>query len=329
MTSIDRSDQTDQTDPTGPTGPAGPAQGKPVLQEDIEQLSDPSGAATRAQVRREQVRLLAKSPGFILGMVVLLFWVVAAVAPDLVTSRTPDETVRDAEGLAVVSSGPSGEAWFGTDRLGRDVYTRVIHGARPIMVAAPLAAAIAALVGTFLGLITGYARGWLDEIIGRIVEALMSIPVILLAIVIVFTFGRTTPIIIATVAVLFIPPVTRTVRAATLAEAELDYVTSAQMRGESSAFIVMREILPNVVGVIVVELTVRLGYAVFTLATLAFLSITANNLTTADWGVDVSQNYSEINSSVWWPTIFPAMAIASLVIAVNLVADSVEKATSS
>ena len=129
-----------------------------------------------------------------------------------------------------------------------------------------------------------------------------------------------------TIALLFVPPVARTVRAATLAEAQLDYVTSAKMRGERSLFIIAREIFPNITGVIVVEFTVRLGYAIFTLATLAFLGLSGGDVTDPDWGVDVASNWGLVVTDVWWPTIFPAVAIATLVIGVNLIADSIEKA---
>ena len=160
-------------------------------------------------------------------------------------------------------------------------------------------------------------------------EAILSIPSVLLAIVIVFTFGPTTPIIIGTIAFLFVPPLARTVRAATLAEGQLDYVTAARMRGERSLFIIAREIFPNVLGVVIVEITVRLGYAIFLIATLAFLGLAGGNATDADWGKDVAAQYTNIVADVWWPTVFPALAIGSLVIAVNLIADSIDRALNS
>ncbi|MEM7272800.1 MAG: ABC transporter permease [Actinomycetota bacterium] len=292
-----------------------------------EDESTPS--TTLAQVRREQRRVLFRTPGFIVGCAILLFWLVAAILPDLLTSWDPKEAVVDGNGTSLRRTPPDGTAWFGTDRLGRDVYARVVHGARPILIAAPVATAIAVVLGTLIGMVTGYFRGWTDEILSRILEAILSIPAILLAIVIVFTFGPTDPVVIGAISFLFIPPVARTVRAATLTEGQLDYVTAARMRGESSLFIITREIFPNLTPVVTVEFTVRLGYAVFTLATLAFLGLTGGNVTDPDWGVDVAQNYEQIVNEVWWPTIFPALAIASLVIAVNLVADSIDRATSS
>lgn len=288
-----------------------------------------AAAATRSQVRREQRRVLFRSPAFVIGNLIVGFWVLASIWPDLLAIWGPKESVANDLGEALRRTPPDGTAWFGTDRLGRDVYARVIHGARPILIAAPSATVVAAAIGTLLGLFTGYFRGWIDEIVSRLLEAVLSIPSILLAIVIVFTFGTTTTVIVGAIAFLFIPPIARTVRAATLAEAQLDYVTAARMRGERSLYIITREIFPNVIGVVIVEITVRLGYAIFTLATLSFLGLTGGNVTDPNWGVDVAQNYQQIVADVWWPTVFPALAIGSLVIGVNLIADSIERATKS
>jgi peptide/nickel transport system permease protein len=285
---------------------------------------------TRKQIRREQWSVLLHSPGFIIGMLILAFWTISALFPGLLANWSPDETVRNSAGESLVRDPPSSDAWFGTDRIGRDVYSRVIYGARPVLIVAPIGALIAVVAGTLLGMLIGYYRGWVDEIVSRIIEGFLSIPVILLAIIVLFTFGRSRGVIILTIAVLFTPVVTRTVRSATLSEGQLDYVTSAKMRGESGFFIITREILPNITPVAIVELTVRIAFAVFTVATLAFLGLAAGDATAADWGVDVANNYELIvTADKWWPSVFPALAIASLVIAVNVIADSIAKATSS
>ena len=288
-----------------------------------------AAVGTRKQIAKEQRRVLFRTPGFIIGSAILLFWVVSAIFPTLITDTDPKATVRLDDGSALIREGPSADAWFGTDTIGRDVFARVIHGAEPVLVVSPIATILAVIAGTLVGLAMGYYLGWVDEVLSRIVESILSIPVILTAILVIFTFGQSTPVIIGTVALLFTAPIARTVRAATISEAQLDYVTSAKMRGESSLFIITREILPNITGVIVVEMTVRLGYAVFTVATLAFIGFSAGDITEPDWGVDVSQQWERIVGDVWWPTIFPALAIASLVIAVNLVADSIDRATKS
>ena len=282
--------------------------------------------AERKQARKERLRLLYRSPAFIIGALVMAFWIFAAIFPDLVARYDPLLPVRDSEGNILGRSvAPSGDAWFGTDQTGRDVFSRTLAGARSVLTLAPIAAVLAVAAGTVLGLIVGYYRGIVDEIISRVIEGFLSIPVILLALLAATTLGTSRIVIIGVIAVLFTPVVTRTIRASVIAEAQLDYVTSAKLRGESGLYIMLREIFPNVTGTVVVELTVRVGYAIFTVATLAFLGIAAGDVTTPDWGVDINQTKDLLQSGQWWSTMFPAFAIASLVVAVNLVADTIDR----
>jgi len=301
-----------------------PVSGGAAAAAPVPAVASDGGKAGRNQIRREQRRVLFTSPAFVVGCLIVGFWVLAAIAPGLLTSAGEKEFVE-----AGNNSRPFGETWLGTDSTGWDVYARIIYGARPILIVAPIATALAIVVGTLLGLIMGYYRGWVDEVLSRVLEAILSIPVILMAILVVTTFGKSTPIIVGTIALLFVPAITRTIRSAAISESDLDYVTSAKMRGENGLYIVSREILPNVVGLVVVELTVRLGYAVFTYATLAFLGFIGGSVTDADWGVDVAQQFNQIVNDRWWSSIFPATAIATLVIGVNLIADSIDKALKS
>lgn len=310
-----------------------PTDDRSVQEVEVHAFIDPDAvpndpAADRRQVRRERFAVLAKTPGFIVGMTILVFWTLAAIVPSLFTTRKPNEAVR-IDGETIPRAEPSGDAWFGTDSIGNDVFARVIYGARPILLLAVVAALLAVAAGTLLGLVVGYYRGWVDEIISRVIEAFLSIPVILLAIMVLTLFGRSNTVLIATIALLFTPVVARTIRSAVIAEGQLDYVTSAKLRGENSVFVMTREILPNITGVAVVELTVRVGYAIFTVATLAFLGLSAGDTAAANWGTDITKQYKLIQSGQWWSTIFPALAIASLVIGVNLVADSIDRANKS
>ncbi len=282
-------------------------------------------AAERRKIRAERRALLLKSPAFLAGMFILILWILCGLFPGLFTQYGPNEVVRLADGSTIPRQAPGADAWFGTDRIGNDVFARVIYGARPVLIVAPIAALLAVIAGTMLGLVMGYFRGWVDEILSRVIEAFLSIPVILLAIMVLVVFGRSREIIIFTIAVLFTPVVARTVRSTVMSEAQLDYVTSAKLRGEGGMFIMVREILPNITSVIVVEFTVRVGYAIFTVATLAFLGLTADDATAADWGRDVANTFDVIQSGQWWPAMFPAFAIATLVIAVNLIADSLDR----
>lgn len=288
---------------------------------------DPSAPAQdRKSVRAEQRAELLRTPSFLIGATITIFWIACAIVPSLFTSYSEGDFVVDGNGVSVgARQGPSGDAWFGTNEIGQDVFARVIYGADNILVVAPVAAALSVAAGAILGLLMGYYRGWVDELLSRVIEAILSLPVILLAILVLTVFGATRPVVIFTIAGLFTPVVTRTVRAAVMSEAQLDYVTSAKLRGESGWFIMLREILPNVTSVLVVEFTVRVGYAIFTVATLAFLGLSANDRAAADWGLNIADTYGLIKNGQWWISIFPALAIASLVIAVNLIADSIDK----
>lgn len=273
--------------------------------------------AERRLARKERLRLLVRRPGFIVGLLILLFWLVCAIGGDKIT---PYDPIND---FGVPLQPPSAEHLFGTDQLGRDVLSRVMAGARDVLIAAPIAAGVSVALGSLIGIIMGYYRGLVDDVISRFIEAMLSIPVVLIALLIISVLGASRTIVIGTVAVLFTPIVARTIRAATLAEGQLDYVTAARLRGESSLFVMTREILPNISGTILVEFTVRVGYAVFTISTLSFLGAGIQP-PSPDWGLTISDTYRLIPGGAWWPTLFPALAIASLVIATNLVADSID-----
>ena len=269
---------------SGPNNPAHPSQA-PGVDDDVKEEAV-TGSSLK-QVRAEQRRLLFRKPAFLFGLAVTLFWVLTAIVPGLFTSRGQNEVVR-VDGSVIPRTGPSADAWFGTDAIGNDVFARVIYGSRNVLIMAPVAAILAVIVGAILGLLMGYYRGWLDEILSRIIEAILSLPVILLALMVLVLFGNSRSVIVLTVASLFAPVVTRTVRAAVIGETQLDYVTSAKLRGEGGPFIMMREILPNVSRILVVELTVRVAYAIFTISTLAFLGLTSDDATQADWGRDIA-----------------------------------------
>lgn len=278
-------------------------------------------ATERAQARRETIRVLLHRPAFIIGNIVVIGWVVTAVLGERITPYDPFNY------FAAGHLPPSPEHLMGTDRLGRDVLSRVMVGSRDVLLFAPLAAMLGVIAGTFLGLIMGYYRGSIDDVLSRLVEAFLALPVVLVALLTLVVLGTSPLVVVCVVGILFTPIVARTVRSAVLSERQLDYVTAAKLRGESGMFILSREIFPNVLGPTVVEMTVRFGYAIFTIATLSFLGVGIQP-PSADWGLTVSQEYNNMISGAWWPTLFPALAIASTVIAVNLVADSLQSVLS-
>jgi peptide/nickel transport system permease protein len=271
----------------------------------------------RAQARRETLRVLVRRPAFIIGNIVIIGWIITAILGERITPYDPFNY------FGAGHLPPSPEHWMGTDRLGRDVLSRVMVGSRDVLIIAPLAAMLGVIAGTLLGLIMGYYRGTVDDVLSRIVEAFLALPVVLVALLTLVVLGTSPLVVVCVVGLLFTPIVARTVRSAVLSERELDYVTAAKLRGESGFFILSREIFPNVLGPTVVEMTVRFGYAIFTVATLSFLGVGLQP-PSPDWGLTVSQEYNNMISGAWWPTLFPALAIASTVIAVNLIADSLQ-----
>ena len=271
----------------------------------------------RSQARRETLRALVKRPAFIIGNIVVIGWIICAVLGERITPYDPFNSFSEGH------LPPSAEHWFGTDRIGRDVLSRVMVGSRDVLIVAPLAALLGVAAGTLLGLVMGYYRGPVDDVLSRIVEAFLALPVILVGLLTLVVLGTSPLVVVFVVGILFTPIVARTVRSAVLSERELDYVTAAKLRGESGRFILSREIFPNVLGPTVVEMTVRFGYAIFTVATLSFLGVGLQP-PSPDWGLSVSQEYTNMISGIWWPTLFPALAIASTVVAVNLIADSLQ-----
>jgi peptide/nickel transport system permease protein len=217
---------------------------------------------------------------------------------------------------------PSGKYWFGTDQLGQDIFSRVIIGARLIIVISFLATALGTIVGATIGLAAGYFKGIFDMIVMRILEAISAIPVIIIALLAVASVGRSSPVItVFIIGFIFAPNIARTVRAAVLGEAELEYVAAARLRTERTPHILFREVLPNVLPPLIVEFTVRLGYAIFAVATLSFLGAGVET-GSPDWGTQVAETWALIFSNTWWPTLFPALAIASLAVSINLISDA-------
>ncbi len=265
-------------------------------------------------------RRLARSGSFLVGGAIVLLWVVCAVFGPAIAPLDPYQ-----DDLLNTLAPPSAAHWFGTDQIGRDIFSRVIVGARPILSVAPLATLIATLAGTTLGLLTGYVGGWLDAVVSRLVEVLLALPLILVALMVLVALGPSSPTVIAVIGVIFTPLIARTVRAAVQTERGLDYVEAAALRGEGAIHVMFVEILPNILPPILVETTVRLGYAIFTVASLSFLGFGIQP-PSADWGLAIAENYGMIAGGYWWTVAFAAAATASLVVGVNLVADGVGSA---
>jgi peptide/nickel transport system permease protein len=258
-----------------------------------------------------------RSRTLLVGLTILLFWIACALFGSKMTPLDPY-----ADDLLATLASPSTAHWFGTDQLGRDIFSRVIIGARDILIVAPLATLLGTLLGTALGLVVGYFRGVLDDIVSRVIEALQALPLVIVALMALAAVGTSNATVVLVIGFVFTPLIARTVRSATLNEVDLDYVAAARLRGDGPLAIMFIEILPNVLPVALVEMTVRLGYAIFFVATLSFIGFGIQP-PSADWGIAIAENYSLIGS-YWWTVLFDAAATASLIIGVNLVADGLQ-----
>jgi peptide/nickel transport system permease protein len=298
--------------PLGPDTPLGPDAAMAVA---VSVAARPVG--------QTRWRLLLRRPTFLIGAAIGLFWIVCAIFGHAIAPYSPL-----AQQLLDTNAAPSAAHWFGTDPLGRDVLSRVLVGARDMLVITPLATILGTILGTALGLAMGYFGGVFDLLAGRLVEAVLALPAVIIAFLFIVALGPSTGTLIIVIGLIFTPLIARTVRAAVLTERNLDYLASARLLGESPVRVMFAEILPNVMPAILVEFTVRLGYAVFTVATLSFLGFGVQP-PTPDWGADIAANYINLEAGYWWQTLFPALAIASLVTAVNLITDSIEQVLSS
>ncbi len=264
-------------------------------------------------------RFLAELPPVAaIAAVVLLAYIAIAVTGPLWAPYGPAEVL-----VGDPFEAPSLQHLLGTDNLGRDVFSRVVYGSRPVLAMAAASTGLAVIVGAVLGLLLAYRRGWIDELAMRVIDILMSIPPLVLALLLISALGSNSVLVVLTVAFLFAPRVARIVRASTLAIVTEDYVTAAVTRGESALGIAIRELLPNVAGTVFVEFSIRTGYAIVFIGALGFLGFGAPP-PAPEWGLMINEGYSNINAS-FWPVMAPAGAMAVLVIAVNLFTEGLSR----
>jgi peptide/nickel transport system permease protein len=281
--------------------------------------TDVSAAVSGADRTRGLARYLLRRPAFVVSATVALGWVFVAIAWPVLVPYPPDQV------NPLHSFGHPGAAHLlGTDWLGRDVLSRTLAGSSSVLVLAPASALLAVAAGTAIGLVAGYYRGTVDMVLMRITDALVTIPAIILDVLVLATFGRSRLVLILVVAAGFAPLVSRTVRAAVLAERERDYIDAARLRQEPAAYIMLFELLPNVLAPVLVELTIRLGYAVFAVGTLSFFGLGPQQ-PSPDWGLTVSLAITYVQTAPWI-VLAPAVAIGSLVVSVTIMGDEIRAA---
>lgn len=265
---------------------------------------------------RARLAALLRRPTFVVSAAILLGWIAAAVLWPMLGTNPYSNT-------GIVLAPPSFTQPFGTDGLGRSVFARVLAGARPALTVGVLGSLLATVLGAALGLVAGYFRGWVDTALVRLFDVLVVLPPLIFLIVLAGAFGVTPAALIVIIGVVFAPGIARIVRAATLAEMGKSYVESAQLQHESAWRIVLRELAPNVFPTVIVQATLSLAAAVFLSASLSFLGL-GTHPPSPDWGLQINENRVYLQSA-WWTVVFPAAALASLVVAVHLVSDNLKE----
>jgi peptide/nickel transport system permease protein len=276
--------------------------------------------------------------GVVFGVLWLLTLIVLAVLADyLPFVYRPDQRVQGAGSYAF---GPGADFWFGSDRLGRDVFSRCIYGARISLIIATTSIVIGLVLGTALGMISGYFRGWIDRVVSIFVDALLAFPFLIFAALVNsrgralresdihvlgvgFSWLSNTWTITLTFALLSIAPITRIVRAQTLSLAQREYVLASRSLGARTPRVLFREILPNVVPALVTVLFTGVGIILGAEAGLAFLGYSVEP-PQASWGLMVAENREYIDQA-WWATLFPCVMLFLTVLAFNLIGDRVAR----
>ena len=228
---------------------------------------------------------------------------------------------------------------LGTDQFGRDVFSRLLSGARSIILISAIGSILGVAIGTSIGMFCGYLGGKIDEIVMRIGDGLMSFPSLLLALLVLsvsdsltwmdefssfFATGKEPILVIATLAIVHTPRVARVLRSATLSIKTQEYIESARLRGEKSLYIIFKEILPNALPVLAVEGSVRFSYAILLASSLGFLGLGVEP-PSPDWGAMIADSRSILVRAPWVP-LSPAAAVASLVVGVNLLTEGIRDA---
>jgi len=258
-----------------------------------------------------------------IAALMLLAYVLIAVTGPLWTPYDPFQA-----GTGLPFSSASSSHLFGTDILGRDVFTRVVYGTRDVLYLSLASTFIATVIGGLIGLASGLVGGWVDELLMRLFETLISIPLLVLALLAIAAAGPkaagSSLLLIGVVVLVYTPRIARMARSVAVDLVTRDYVTVARARGESVPSIVWRELTPNAAGVLLVEFGVRAGYAPILISSLGFLGFGARP-PSPEWGLMISENRAALVTAPL-TVLAPSAALAVLVISLNLVTDGIARA---
>jgi len=267
---------------------------------------------------RDMFSMISSSRVATIGLILVLFWIAVAILAPVIAPYSP--SAQDGQ---AVNKAPSAAHLLGTDHLGRDILSRLIYGSRTILTLAPLSVLAAVILGTFLGLLGGYYGGLIDEVVMRILDAIMAFPTILLYLIIISAIGASAVNVVIAITFVGAPGIARLVRSLTLDIRVRDYIAAARLRGESPLYVMFAEILPNARGPLIIDSMLRVGYAVFAIGTLGFLGLGLPP-PTPDWGGMIAN----ARKFIWvnpWGVLWPTLAIATLVVGLNLFADGLRE----
>ncbi len=267
--------------------------------------------------------LLRESWVGMVGTFLVVFWVLVAIFAPLLAPFDPNSSIQPFAGPGVAAANGSGTFWLGTDHIGRDILSRIIWGSRTVLIYAPLATLSAYFVGILMGLAAGYRGGWVDDVLSRIADIILSFPVLVLYIIIIATIGASGFNIIIAITFASSPGIMRIVRGLVLDLRNRDYVAAAQTRGESDWRVMLVEILPNARGPLIVDACLRLGYVIITIGVLGFLGLGLPP-PDPDWGGMVNET-RQMAMAFPHMTLFPCIAISTLILGFNLLADGLRE----
>ena len=251
-----------------------------------------------------------------IGLVIMVLFVLAALLADFIGRYDP-LSVDSLQRLAP----PSAQHWLGTDAFGRDVWSRIIHGARISLAVGVGSTLLGSSIGVIVGLASGYLSGWVDLVFQRITDILQALPLLVLALVMTAALGPSLPNVIIAIAIPLIPTVARVIRANTLALRELPFIEAAKSVGMSETRIALRHVLPNTLAPLIVLMTAQLGSTILTEASLSFLGLGIPE-PYPSWGRMLSESAAEYVRVAPWLVIFPGVAISLAVFGTNLFGDA-------
>jgi len=258
-----------------------------------------------------------------IGLGLVAFWVLMALLAPFAAPFDPLATLQPFAEPGTAYTEGEGVFWLGTDQLGRDILSRIVWGARTVLFYALAATASAYVLGIAMGLAAGYLRGWTDDVLSRISDIILSFPVLVLYVVVIATVGASGLTIVLAVTFASAPGIMRIVRGLVLDLRNRDYVAAARIRGESAWYIMLVEILPNARGPLIVDACLRAGYVIITIGVLGFLGLGLPP-PDPDWGGMVNET-RQMAMAFPHMTLFPCIAISSLVLGFNLLADGLRE----